>query len=140
MLETKCQENARAIAQQMKNGGSGSDVEVTQIQATGTKIATIEVDDVSTDLYAPDFPNFKLVNLSGALTSVPANSYATIALTGSIPSGYTAIAILSCESGNTGIDIESFSVNNVRVYNNTGSAKDSLPEAVVLCSNVTLDT
>lgn len=35
-------------------GGSGSTVEVTQIQTTGTKIATITVDSVGTDLYAPN--------------------------------------------------------------------------------------
>ena len=58
MLETKCQENARAIAQQMKKsgGGSGSDVTVTQVLASGTKIATIKVDDDSTDLYCETVP------------------------------------------------------------------------------------
>ena len=35
-------------------GGSGSTVDVTQIQTTGTKIATITVDSVGTDLYAPN--------------------------------------------------------------------------------------
>lgn len=35
-------------------GGSGSTVSVTQIQTTGTKIATITVDNVPTDLYAPE--------------------------------------------------------------------------------------
>lgn len=42
----------------MKNleegGGGGSTVEVTQIVSSGTKIATITVDDVGTDLYAPN--------------------------------------------------------------------------------------
>lgn len=33
---------------------SGSDVSVTQVQSTGTKIATITVDNVDTDLYAPN--------------------------------------------------------------------------------------
>lgn len=57
MLETKCQENARAIAQQMKNsGGSGADVTVTQILSTGTKIATITVGEESTDLYCETAP------------------------------------------------------------------------------------
>ena len=32
----------------------GTDVEITQIQSTGTKIATIIVDNVPTDLYAPE--------------------------------------------------------------------------------------
>lgn len=35
-------------------GGGGSTVSVTQIQSTGTKIATITVDGVGTDLYAPE--------------------------------------------------------------------------------------
>lgn len=35
-------------------GGGGSTVEVTQIVSTGTKIATITVDDTPTDLYAPN--------------------------------------------------------------------------------------
>jgi len=34
--------------------GGGSTVEVTQIQITGTQIATITVDNVGTDLYAPN--------------------------------------------------------------------------------------
>lgn len=33
--------------------GGGSEVSVTQIQSTGTKIATITVDSVGTDIYAP---------------------------------------------------------------------------------------
>lgn len=56
MLEVKCQENSRAIAQQMTSGGSGADVSVTQVLSSGTKIATIEVDDVSTDLYCETVP------------------------------------------------------------------------------------
>ena len=34
--------------------GGGSEVEVTQVVSSGTKIATITVDDTPTDLYAPD--------------------------------------------------------------------------------------
>lgn len=34
-------------------GGGGSEVSWTQIQATGTKIAEIEIDDVSTNVYMP---------------------------------------------------------------------------------------
>lgn len=34
--------------------GGGSEVEVTQVVKSGTKIATISVDDESTDLYAPE--------------------------------------------------------------------------------------
>lgn len=37
-----------------EGGGGGSTVEVTPIVTEGTKIATITVDDVGTDLYAPN--------------------------------------------------------------------------------------
>ena len=37
----------------IENGSGGSSVTVTQIQTTGTKIATITVDGDDTDLYAP---------------------------------------------------------------------------------------
>lgn len=37
-----------------EGGGGGSTVEVTQVVSTGTKIATITVDDTPTDLYAPN--------------------------------------------------------------------------------------
>lgn len=41
------------IADKIEGGGGGSTVEVTQVVSTGTKIATITVDDSPTDLYAP---------------------------------------------------------------------------------------
>lgn len=41
------------IADKVEGGGGGSTVEVTQVVSTGTKIATITVDDTPTDLYAP---------------------------------------------------------------------------------------
>lgn len=63
---SKCQENAKSLAQVIFRGlddiadnlpehpGGGSDVSVTQVLTSGTKTATITVDDVDTDLYAPD--------------------------------------------------------------------------------------
>ena len=63
---SKCQENAKSLAQVIFRGlddiadnlpehpGGGSDVSVTQLLSSGTKTATITVDDVDTDLYAPD--------------------------------------------------------------------------------------
>lgn len=63
---SKCQENAKSLAQIIFRGlddiadnlpehpGGGSDVSVTQVLSSGTKTATITVDDVDTDLYAPD--------------------------------------------------------------------------------------
>lgn len=41
------------IADKVEGGGGGSTVEVTQVLSSGTKIATITVDDTPTDLYAP---------------------------------------------------------------------------------------
>lgn len=58
MLEVKGQLNALGVAQQVKNsGGSGSDVTVTQVLESGTKIATITVDEESTDLYCETVPS-----------------------------------------------------------------------------------
>lgn len=63
---SKCQENAKSLAQVIFRGlddiadnlpehpGGGSDVTVTQVLSSGTKTATITVDDTPTDLYAPD--------------------------------------------------------------------------------------
>lgn len=42
-----------ATNQEWVNADAGSDVSVTQIQSSGTKIATVTVDNVDTDLYAP---------------------------------------------------------------------------------------
>ena len=62
---SKCQENAKSLAQVIFRGlddiadnlpehpGGGSEVSVTQILSSGTKTATITVDNVPTDLYAP---------------------------------------------------------------------------------------
>ena len=41
------------IAANIEEGGGGSEVEVTQVVSSGTKIATITVDDTPTDLFAP---------------------------------------------------------------------------------------
>lgn len=62
---SKCQENAKSLAQVIFRGlddiadnlpdspGGGSEVSVTQVLSSGTKIATITVDNTPTDLYAP---------------------------------------------------------------------------------------
>lgn len=62
---SKCQENAKSLAQVIFRGlddiadnlpdspGGGSTVEVTQVLSSGTKIASISVDGTPTDLYAP---------------------------------------------------------------------------------------
>lgn len=71
-------------------------------------------------------------------TNVLANSHASIDVPISIEEGYTPIAILAFNSGNTQIDMESitFSTNyeilNFRVYNNTANTKVVAPYATVL--------
>ena len=77
MLELKCQENARAIAQQIKSSGSGSDVTVTQVVESGTKIATIGVDDVSTDLYAPEVAVTQVLESGTKIATVTVGEVAT---------------------------------------------------------------
>lgn len=47
-------DNVQGAIDELAQGGGGSTVEVTQVQTTGTKIATITVDSVGTDLYAPN--------------------------------------------------------------------------------------
>lgn len=61
-------------------GGSGSTVEVTQVQTTGTKIATITVDSVGTDLYAPNGGGgaSALDDLTDVAISSPTNNQALI--------------------------------------------------------------
>lgn len=55
-------------------GGDYSEsVSVTQIQSTGTKIATIAVNDVETDIYAPNAGASALNDLSDVTTSSPSN-------------------------------------------------------------------
>lgn len=46
--------DVQSAIDELAQGGGGSTVEVTQVQTTGTKIATITVDSVGTDLYAPN--------------------------------------------------------------------------------------
>jgi len=47
-------DNVQSAIDELAQGSGGSTVEVTQVQTTGTKIATITVDSVGTDLYAPN--------------------------------------------------------------------------------------
>lgn len=57
LLETNIQTIPNLIAilkKGFEEAEAGSDVEVTQIQSSGTKIASIAVGEESTDIYAPD--------------------------------------------------------------------------------------
>lgn len=47
-------DNVQEALDELAQSSGGSTVEVTQVQTTGTKIATITVDSVGTDLYAPN--------------------------------------------------------------------------------------
>lgn len=77
----------------------------------------------------------KIVTVQGASTSIVANGYATITLTGTIPTGYTAVAITSADTGNTGCTIEAVSATYMRVHNTTASARTVIPDVKLLCVN-----
>ena len=47
-------ELVRILAEGLENAEAGSQIEVTAIQESGTKIATITIDEEATDIYAPD--------------------------------------------------------------------------------------
>lgn len=98
----------------MKNGenysgwgspsGGGSTVSVTQIQSTGTKIATITVDNVDTDLYAPN---------SGGGTTVVAN-----------PSGAATETLSKLQVGNDIYSIPSGGGGSSTVITNKSNFND----------------
>ena len=46
-------ELVRILAEGLENAEAGSQIEVTAIQESGTKIATITIDEEATDIYAP---------------------------------------------------------------------------------------
>ena len=93
MLELKCQENARAIAQQIKSSGSGSDVTVTQVVESGTKIATIGVDDVSTDLYAPEVAVTQVLSSGTKIATIAVGDTSTDLYCETVPTPETPISI-----------------------------------------------
>lgn len=76
---------------------------------------------------------YKTVNLTGADTNVTANGTTTINLSGTIPSGYAPIGIISADSGNTYISIEGFSITYMRVHNNATMTKVCTPSVKAIC-------
>lgn len=58
------------IADKIEGGGGGSTVVVTPIVESGTKIATITVDDVDSDLYAPNVAVVQTVTAGTKIGSV----------------------------------------------------------------------
>ena len=93
MLELKCQENARAIAQQMTSGGGGSDVTVTQVVESGTKIATIEVDDVETDLYAPEVAVTQVLSSGTKIATIAVGDTSTDLYCETVPTPETPVYV-----------------------------------------------
>ena len=93
MLELKCQENARAIAQQIKSSGSGSDVTVTQVVESGTKIATIGVDDVSTDLYAPEVSVTQVLSSGTKIATIAVGDTSTDLYCETVPTPGTPVSV-----------------------------------------------
>ena len=122
---SKCQENAKSLAQVIFRGlddiadnlpehpGGGSDVSVTQVLSSGTKTATITVDDTPTDLYAPDPTdvNVTQVHTSGTkiatitVDDTPTDLYAPT------PSAPTDVDVTQVVS--TGTKIATITVDNV---------------------------
>lgn len=122
---SKCQENAKSLAQVIFRGlddiadnlpehpGGGSDVSVTQVLSSGTKTATITVDDTPTDLYAPDPTDVDVtqVQTSGTkiatitVDSTPTDLYAPT------PSAPTDVDVTQVVS--TGTKIATITVDNV---------------------------
>lgn len=122
---SKCQENAKSLAQVIFRGlddiadnlpehpGGGSDVSVTQVLLSGTKTATITVDDTPTDLYAPDPTDVDVtqVQTSGTkiatitVDSTPTDLYAP---TPSAPTDVDVTQVLT-----SGTKIATISVDNV---------------------------
>lgn len=137
-LETKCQENARAIAQQMKNsgGGSGSEVTVTQVLASGTKIATIKVDDASTDLYCetvpatPEADDIVYDNTDSGLTATNVqDAIDEIAQGGS---GGTTWTLVGTQTGTTAQAISGYSEYYVKIAPND----THIMEVIILASEL----
>ena len=82
------------------SGGSGGDsVEVTQIQSTGTKIASVAVNGVGTDLYSPDVSVTQTVSTGTKIGSVNGTDLYSPAVT----AGDVAITAIS---GITGDDVQ----------------------------------
>lgn len=122
---SKCQENAKSLAQVIFRGlddiadnlpehpGGGSDVSVTQVLSSGTKTATITVDDVDTDLYAPDPTDVDVTQVQTSGTKIatitvddtPTDLYAPS------PSAPTDVDVTQIVS--TGTKIATITVDNV---------------------------
>lgn len=122
---SKCQENAKSLAQVIFRGlddiadnlpehpGGGSDVSVTQILSSGTKTATITVDDTPTDLYAPDPTDVDVTQVQTSGTKIatitvddtPTDLYAPS------PSAPTDVNVTQVIS--TGTKIATITVDNV---------------------------
>lgn len=82
------------------SGGSGGDsVEVTQIQSTGTKIASVAVNGVGTDLYAPNVSVTQTVSTGTKIGSVNGTDLYAPA----VSAGDVAITAIS---GITGDDVQ----------------------------------
>lgn len=135
---SKCQENAKSLAQVIFRGlddiadnlpehpGGGSDVSVTQVLSSGTKTATITVDDVDTDLYAPDPTDVDVTQVQTSGTKIatitvddtPTDLYAPS------PTAPTDVDVTQVVS--TGTKIATITVDNVPtdIYAPNGSAID----------------
>lgn len=104
----------------------------TDISAIGDGTVTGGISQLNSDL------SLITKTFTGPNTNVLANNYATIDISISIETGYTPIAILAFNSGNTMINMEAiaftsdYSIVNARVFNATSATKVSKPTVTVL--------
>lgn len=97
------------------SGGSGSTVTVTQIQSSGTKIAEIDVDGNTTDLYAPEGGGSEVIaNPSGASTGGDLTKIGINGVNYDLAGGSEVIANPS--EASTGGDLTKLGIDGV-VYN-----------------------
>lgn len=150
---SKCQENAKSLAQVIFRGlddiadnlpehpGGGSDVSVTQVLSSGTKTATITVDNVDTDLYAPDPTDVDVTQVLSSGTKiatvtvddVPTDIYAPT------PSQPTDVDVTQVVS--TGTKIATIAVDDVPtdIYAPSASGGMFIDTSTVVKDDFTLD-
>lgn len=122
---SKCQENAKSLAQVIFRGlddiadnlpehpGGGSDVSVTQVLSSGTKTATITVDDVDTDLYAPDPTDVGVTQVQTTGTKIATISVDNVPTDIYAPTPSTPTDVDVTQVVSTGTKIATITVDNV---------------------------
>lgn len=124
---------------------SGSDVSWTQVQLTGTKIAEIEIDGVSTNVYTPSVPtntsdltndsNFvadaTYVHTDNNYTTTEKNKLSGLVAVEANPSGTASTDLTKIGIGGTNYNIPSGGGGTTVVANPSGEATDELEKLQV---------